>query len=304
MSDSARSAVKAEAVRLDPSSDACGALAVIAAAAARQLAANRSLLVDGYDAEVVHQLRVGARRLRAALKLFGRYEPAVRRPPFLPALRTLVAAAGAARDPDVLLDATLPRLAAGSDDPAAVAELARHYAGERDRARQHLLDVTDDPRTAALMIAIDGWIARLPMLESPRLAVPVTKLAPRLLDDCARRLRRKGRRLAKLTPEDRHAARIAAKELRYAGDGLASLYAADASRPWLHALAALQDVLGELNDLAVLDARLQADAPPGHTAAAARVRTLIAAAAADAHAPLAGCWRQWRALPPFWRDAG
>ncbi|HMW28684.1 MAG TPA: CHAD domain-containing protein, partial [Plasticicumulans sp.] len=94
MSDPARSAVKAEAVRLDPSSDARGALAVITAAAARQIAANRSLLVDGYDAEAVHQLRVGARRLRAALKLFGRYEPAVRRPPFLPALRTLVAAAG------------------------------------------------------------------------------------------------------------------------------------------------------------------------------------------------------------------
>lgn len=302
MPNPTRHAVKAEAVHLDAHADGRSALAALLAAAAVQLSANRSQLADGYDVETVHQLRVGARRLRALLKLFGRVDAGVRRPPFLPALRMLVDAAGDARDLDVRLDTTLPKLAAG-DDPAAVAELARHYSSERDRARQHLLAVANDPRTAALMIAIDGWIARLPDLDDSRLAVPVTKLAPRLLDDCARRLRRKGRRLAKLEPEARHAARIAAKELRYAGDGLASLYAADASRPWLHALAALQDVLGELNDLAVLDARLQTDAPPGHAAAAARVRTLIAAAAADAHAPLAGCWRQWRALPPFWRDA-
>lgn len=303
MSDPARSAVKAEAVRLDPSSDARGALAVIAAAAARQIAANRSLLVDGYDAEAVHQLRVGARRLRAALKLFGRYEPAVRRPPFLPALRTLVAAAGAARDPDVLLDATLPRLAGGSDDPGAVAELARHYAGERDRARRQLLEACADPASAALLIAIDGWISRLPALGSRVLAEPVTGFAPRLLDRCARRLRHRGRHLLHLDAEARHAVRIAAKELRYAGDGCASLYEAAAAEDWLHALAQLQDTLGELNDLAVLDARLRDAAPAGHGSAAARVRALAAAAARELREPLRRHWRHWRAQPPFWPAA-
>lgn len=301
MSDPAPPAVKAETIRLDPASDARGALAVIAAAAARQLGANRSLLVDGYDAEVVHQLRVGARRLRATLKLHGRHDAAVRRPPFLPALRALVAAAGAARDLDVLLDSTLPRLAAGGADPGAVAELGRHFAGERDRARRGLLDACRDPAAAALLLAIDGWIARLPALDSRPLAVPLADFAPALLDRCARRLRRKGRHPLRLDAEARHDARIAAKELRYAGDGFASLYEAAPAEAWLHALAQLQDTLGELNDLAVLDARLRDNAPPGHGSAAARVRTLIAAAERGLHEPLRAHWRHWRAQPPFWR---
>lgn len=293
-------AVKTRSADLDPQADARAALAAIVGAAAAQLAANRAALAAGYEVECIHQLRVGARRLRSALKLFGRRDPAVRRPPFLPALHELIAHAGAARDLDVLLDRTLPRLAAGGNDPSAVAELARHYDGERHRAQARILEALADPRCAALLLAIDGWTAGLPVLDSPALAVPIARLAPRLLARAARRLRRRGRHLAGLSPADRHTARIAAKQLRYAGEFLASLYPADAVHPWLHALAQLQDTLGDLNDLATLDARLFAEPPTGHASATARVRTLAAAAGAQALATLDAQWRDWRAIPAFW----
>ncbi len=87
------------------------------------------------------------------------------------------------------------------------------------------------------------------------------------------------------TSDERHSARIAAKRLRYAAEFLASLFSATRVARYIERLAALQDVLGGLNDAAVDEALLreveQADPALAHDASFAR-GYLLATAQCDA----------------------
>ncbi len=70
--------------------------------------------------------------------------------------------------------------------------------------------------------------------------------------------------LAELSAHDRHQARIALKKARYGAEFFESLFDAP-SRPYLHAIAHLQESLGAGTDVEMalrLLGRLDADAPP------------------------------------------
>jgi triphosphatase len=113
-------------------------------------------------------------------------------------------------------------------------------------------------------------------------------------------VRRKGRRHAALNTAERHALRIAAKKLRYAAEFFAGLYPHKRARPYLAALAALQDVLGTLNDTAVTQRLLSELSVPrgqaagivsGWTAYSSRVRLQ----------ELHQAWRNFTRQKVFWK---
>jgi triphosphatase len=71
---------------------------------------------------------------------------------------------------------------------------------------------------------------------------------------CAgKKIRKKGRNLAKLDPRSRHKLRIQAKKMRYALDFYASIFEGSTRRreTFRSALKDVQDCLGELNDITV-----------------------------------------------------
>ena len=70
------------------------------------------------------------------------------------------------------------------------------------------------------------------------------------------------RNLAALTAEERHAVRIAAKRLRYALEGFASLYKGKRLRKYQASLSGLQDLLGAANDAVTATRLLEALSPP------------------------------------------
>jgi CHAD domain-containing protein len=82
------------------------------------------------------------------------------------------------------------------------------------------------------------------------------RLAPRQLSRVHRKLRDAARFFAALSPERRHAVRILAKRLRYALDLFAVELPAQPTAGYIEQLARLQDLLGELNDVAVARATL------------------------------------------------
>jgi CHAD domain-containing protein len=69
---------------------------------------NEVAVVEGHDPETLHQMRVGVRRLRSALKLFATVAPCP--PALLEDIDWLGMELGAARDWDVLLSSTLARM--------------------------------------------------------------------------------------------------------------------------------------------------------------------------------------------------
>ncbi len=224
---------------------------------------NLPALEAGDKVEAVHQMRVAMRRLRSALSLFGRAFPHAgirgaaggieadrRRCLARRAIGTCSSSGSAtARSRDsptsrastVLRDAAEAKAAAGH---AAVARLAGDKPVARFALRLERLAATRGWRDGA---GDDGArrARRAGAWRSPRDA----------LEALDRKVRRRGRRFRSLTPESRHALRIAMKHMRYATEFFGALFHRGSRPPsaTLRKAAALQDLLGELNDAAIAE---------------------------------------------------
>lgn len=211
------------------------------------------------DAECLHQMRVGLRRLRAALDLF---KSKVRLPAALRHdLDWLSALLGKARDWDVLMAQTLERV--GGGDWHAGRQTLRDSAGPHAAAAHKALRrALRSRRYKRLVVALSGWILgrewRRPRdgVQAGNLERPVRKGMRPLLDKAQRRLQKRLNNADPGAVTDLHQVRIAAKKLRYAAEFFQPLLPAQPLKQQLRLLAALQDGLGRLNDLATADALL------------------------------------------------
>lgn len=272
------------------------------------LRANEEGVRAGRNPEYLHQLRVGLRRLRSALRLYRPLLPAAHYAALAGESAALAAALGAARDWDVFLETTVRPLARSAPADPALARFRRRCQRVRQRERAAARAALAAPRYARFVDDVSAAAAapawRTDEAAHRLLALPLAAFASARL---ARRARRVVRRLPALATADaaaRHRLRIAAKRLRYAVDFFRPLFARRAARGYARALAALQDALGRLNDCA--SARRLLDAVPcGRDAAAhARARTqALARIELQEHralAALAAAGDALRAAPAFW----
>ena len=112
------------------------------------------------------------------------------------------------------------------------------------------------------------------------------------------RLKKQGRHLRKLDDSDLHELRITAKKLRYAGWFFAGLFPGDKpakrARRFIDAMRALQDRLGEIQDVAVAPATLERlHVPRANWPALPNRARLVKRAATDLDRALA-CKPYWR----------
>jgi CHAD domain-containing protein len=230
-------------------------------------------MANSREPEYLHQARVGLRRLRSALRAFA---PILQQTgPLKRALRRLAPALGAARDADVLL-ATLEAAKAG---PPAL-RAARAYRNQARAAIPHA--------------ALEGFLFQaLRWLD----AKPWTETEHRLADFAAERLERLHGKVMQRPQlgkaKGRHRLRVRLKRLRYACEFTAPAFAPAAVDAYVHRLRALQDILGDLNDLSVGRRRLRklgVARPAALARREARLRPKLAAA-----------WKRFEALRPYWR---
>jgi triphosphatase len=211
----------------------------------------------GDDPEELHDMRVAARRLRAALSLFRAVLPAraerVRRE-----LAWIARHLGEVRDLDVQLD----RLAAwatgtGGIEPAALDEVRNRLHGRRARARRRLLRALESRRYARLVQSLTDLLRGGPPRRLAAARAPATTVAPALLRRLYRKFRQAGDGLGETaTAAAYHRARIRTKRLRYAVEAFADLYGPPA-RVYARRLADLQDLLGRHQDAQVAMASLR-----------------------------------------------
>ena len=97
------------------------------------------------------------------------------------------------------------------------------------------------------------------------------------------------------------------KRLRYGCDFFAASFAGAAARPYIKRLAALQDILGDLNDIAVARRLLVALAPRGSplplASGAGHVRHALAVRERILVTSLQAAWLAFEKRRPFWRPA-
>ena len=226
----------------------------IALACLEHLQQNHSGALSSDDPEYIHQMRVAARRLRAALRLFAPVLPEHFAEPLREPLSALMQQLGRARDLDVLLaEITAPVLAALPNEPRLPA-LAGDITNRRYTARALAIAMLADPDYGRMLLTA------LESLHARPAADPATILLLNFASERLKRLRNKVRRLAVAAriddPGSLHTLRIGVKRLRYALEFFSPLAPDRASHQVLKQLAALQDTLGQLNDLSSAGAML------------------------------------------------
>ena len=259
-------AAKATAPRLDRSSNGAALFRAIVASCIEQVLANASPLAAADCAdEVVHQLRVGIRRLRTASRELGAWRGALGVEWEAP-MAELFHAFGAYRDRKTVAARIEQRLAAvGSPNPALQAPVASASGdpvdpvsmARRSSFQHALLDVL-----AFLMLPAErSDAAQRPDELGVDDIAPACEIGARL-DKLHARLQRDARRFEELDPSARHAVRKRLKRLRYLAELVGPLYERARVRRFLRALEPAQDELGRLMDL-VVAARLAREVVEG-----------------------------------------
>jgi len=250
--NTAATPVKAGDVRLDADLAPLEGFRRIALACLDHLQRNHEGAATHDDPEYIHQMRVATRRLRAALRLFRPLLPPELEAALLPPLRERMALLGAARDMDVLLgEIAAPVMNSLADEPRLAALVG--VVTER-RHRQRLAAVHDlrSPRFGQFVLLAGDLLHRAPF-DAPSPSGAEASLAA-FADARIRKLRKKVLRLAQAAhtddPASLHALRIGIKRLRYALEFFAPLARGKSLSKKLRRLAALQDTLGQINDLA------------------------------------------------------
>lgn len=293
---------------LSSSATAALAFAAIIRACLAQVEGNAHGMLTQNDPEWLHQMRIGLRRLRACLALASRSMAPARIEPLRVELRWLAQVLGQARDSDVFTLETLPAFTAAvvrSSDAGALKPalrvLAGHAAARRNEARAAALTAAGSARFLRLVLA-SAALAASPLTGSPHpdaLGARARDNARPLLKRRHRALLALGSDLAHAAPETRHAARLAAKKLRYATEFFAPLFANKRARAYRRALAALQEELGAWNDAAVA-ARLAGELAGAASPAAAAFSGWAAAQGSARSAALDAAWRTFARSRPFW----
>jgi CHAD domain-containing protein len=216
----------------------------------------------GGDPEDVHQMRVGARRLRSDLKTFKPLLDDEWRKGLQNELRWLGGELGAVRDADVLLKRLRAQVdALPARDRQQGAALIGTLERQRERARRALLAPLRSERYAALIDRLmDAARAPRTLPDADERAADVL---PRLVRKPWKRLRKAASGLGASSPdEELHQVRIRAKQARYAAEAVAPVAGKAAAR---HAktIADLQDVLGDHQDAVVAEQWLRENSRAG-----------------------------------------
>jgi triphosphatase len=234
----------------DMSGDA--ALRCIVGACLAQVLPNAADMAGGVGGpEHLHQLRVGLRRLRCALRVFGSASNAVD-PGWEPALAALFNELGAARDRDALAESLLPELR---------------------QAGAPLVELMPEPGHSDPAAALRAEPANVLLLEMIGFAHGATEPGgpqtnsqqadfPSLVRQRLRRMRRQlisdAAAFVSSDDEHRHRTRKRLKRLRYSLEFVAGLYPGRPLKKCLARVRAAQELLGRYNDLVVAERAFRA----------------------------------------------
>jgi len=301
---------KAASLHLEPGLTVEQAFRRIAGRCVTHMRANEECAFDGADIEGVHQMRVASRRLRSAIALFRKALPPEWTEGLAARVKWLTQGLGPARDWDVFLAETLDPLQMQIDDDA-LAVLRSRARSARDEAYGAVRAMIEDPRYTRLLLDLGRWLEsdgwHVPGAEGERLARRIGGASRKILARRYKRVRKAGKRLLELSPEELHKLRIRIKGVRYATDFLGSLYDAKRVKRFTKALKTLQDLLGHVQDVAVTRPLLRSLVEPDDPDALALERAIgavagwQAAARAKTFARLEGAWSDFRSAGRFWK---
>jgi inorganic triphosphatase YgiF len=240
---------------LDKDMTAADGFRAIAFSCLHHFAANRTAVLAG-DAEGIHQMRVGLRRLRAALSLFKALIDGPELDDVKTDLKWLSGELSAARDFDVFLRKTLKPME--KDAPAGLPALEENIEARREQGFARARRLVKSARfrhillKTGLWLTGGDWAASDDEIRRDLRQRPLRDMARSILKERTAKVVKKLKRFDGMDDNQRHKLRIAVKKLRYAVGFFESLFNPGHRRKRFAArLKALQSALGRLNDIRV-----------------------------------------------------
>jgi len=244
---------KAGDLDIKPDMTSADAFRAIARNCLRQIIVNEPAMCAG-RAEALHQMRVGLRRLRAAIAIFADMLAGSDEARIKAELRWITQELGPARDLDVFAADVLMPLQAAHPGDERVSAAHRDFEERRksayaraagsvrsERFRNALLDLAE-------WVEVGAWAAK-----EAAAGGSIAQHAANELARLSKQIKKRGADLRQRSAHQRHRLRIRAKRLRYATEFFARTFPGENNvkrrAETLSALKDLQDALGGLNDL-------------------------------------------------------
>jgi len=301
---------KATIPTLNPEEAPAAAFVHIAQGCLAHLQANDKGVLSSDDPEFVHQMRVASRRLRSAFSVFSSLIDKESLTPIREELRWLAGELDGARNWDVFMLQTLPAIYAAFPDHDGLRWLAaqsaelRKQANDQARAAVFSLRYQKFLLTFGSWLSTNAWRAQSDVILSSVSESSVIDFAAQVLQKRHKQLKKRGERFATQTPDERHAVRIAAKKLRYAAEFFSSLFPHKRTQRYIGALAALQDILGSMNDAATTVILMQQMTASEHDAAQQQTQGIVLGwvigRSQSQLTALAATWDKFLARKTFW----
>ncbi len=301
---------------LDPASSLRDAVRQALRHAYTQILKNYVPMMSQGDAEAVHQMRVGIRRLRSIMFAFKPVMNPAQSEPLMEEAKTLFARLGELRELDVFLADLLPRAFAALDDPVK-RRLASIVQARRAALYDRLGDQLSSSEFSVFALKLGRWIesGEWQNLDSPldRLwyVRPLRVYAQTRLMRLHRKMTKLGGSKRKDDFKDWHELRIMTKKLRYTAEFFAVLFPAKQADAYNRKLAMWQERLGELNDMAssrTLLRRLEEQAQGSDVQALRDARLYFSGWSQDSakrmEKDLVRRWRGFSRTEPYWLEAG
>jgi triphosphatase len=228
--------------------DTCAkAFAAILASAAQQILVNRATVLETDDPNAAHQLRIGLRRLRSALKGLRPFVASGSLRSFEHSAREVTRSVGMLRDADVLISAIHAPIEATASDKTGFADLHEALLQNRRAKRDEARAILHGAAWTRLQLYLTLWPRTLE--ENDKLARPIGKIARKTLRKAWKKSAKYAAGINHLSGEERHQMRKALKKLRYQAEFFAPLFPKRKTEDFVKQLKALQDVFGYVNDV-------------------------------------------------------
>jgi triphosphatase len=210
-----------------------------------QVQRNEAGVISSDDPKFVHQARVAIRRLRSAMRIWKPALPAGFIAEFNPLWQMVASQLGDTRNWDALVTETPPEMYKLLHKHGPAGSFHRQAVRCGKRSRQNARTTLKSASYSALLLAYTAALLGLPDNKG----TSVTEFAKHRFGKRAFR----ARQLANCPQENftaaQHRLRIAHKHLRCAIEFFSALFPQEKSQDYHRAAAALQDLLGRMNDL-------------------------------------------------------
>lgn len=261
----------------------------------------------GDGTEYLHQMRIALRRLRVALRIAEKIRADDQLAALCKDVSGLCVALGRIREWDMFIAQTLQPICSGLEGHPGLRALLADSERQRAAAYAALRGAAQARELQRLLLRFaiwmngDYWLHGADDVRN----IQIQDFAGHRLRKLAERFGLSGRHLDSAGAARLHAQRIAAKKLRYSAEFFAYLYGQRKAAPYIAALGAVQEVLGQINDVAaaqrLLDKLGQRSVSPAYSEAVFLVRAQLARDLSGLLAALRKCLRSFNKQPEFWK---